>query len=221
MQRPEFLRALRRITGEHGALLIFDEVISGFRVGPGGAAEIYGITPDLATFGKVIGGGLPVGAFGGAADIMANLAPEGPVYQAGTLSGNPVAMAAGLETLRILVRDDGWRKLEEAGTELEDMLSPMLVEAPLEASLVRCGSIFWLSLQSGEAPRRADVLDAGAAKIYGPLFHHLLEHGVYLAPSAYEVGFVSLAHRSEHLERLAEALRDALSHASTQVGAGQ
>jgi glutamate-1-semialdehyde 2,1-aminomutase len=209
LQRPEFLQALRRITARHGALLIFDEVISGFRVGPGGAAELYGITPDLATFGKVIGGGLPVGAFGGSAELMRNLAPDGAVYQAGTLSGNPVAMAAGLETLRVLRRDDGWARLEAAGAGLEALLSPVLEAAPVPAQLVRCGSIFWMAFQDGAAPRRADLVSPEAPGIYSDLFEALLDCGVYVAPSAYEVGFVSLAHQPEDLELLARTLGEA------------
>jgi glutamate-1-semialdehyde 2,1-aminomutase len=206
LQRREFLQALRRFTADHGALLIFDEVISGFRVAPGGAAELYGITPDLATFGKVIGGGLPVGAFGGRADIMSNLAPEGGVYQAGTLSGNPVAMAAGLETLRVLRRDDAWARLETAGEKLEALLSPVLEAAPVPARLVRCGSIFWMALQDGETPRCAEALSPEAPRIYSGLFEALLGRGVYLAPSAYEVGFISRAHGPEDFERLATAV---------------
>ena len=211
LQRPEFLRRLRDLTREHGALLIFDEVISGFRVAPGGAAELYGIEPDLATFGKVIGGGLPVGAFGGSAAVMEHLAPLGGVYQAGTLSGNPVAMAAGLATLRVLQRDVGWSALDAKGARLAERLAPGLAAAPQQAQLVRCGSIFWLALQEGEPPRRADALDAGAAQRYAPLFHALLQRGVYLAPSAYEVAFLSMAHEDAHLERLAEALEEALA----------
>ena len=159
----------------------------------------------------MIGGGLPVGAFGGKAEIMAHLAPAGGVYQAGTLSGNPVAMAAGLATLRVLEREDGWQRLEESGDELEKLLTPVLDAAPFDAMLVRSGSVFWMALQAGAAPRRADAIDAGAPKLYGPVFHRLLERGVYVAPSAYEVGFVSLAHRSEHFERLAAALAEALA----------
>jgi len=214
LQRPEFLQTLRRITERHGALLIFDEVISGFRVGPGGAAELYGITPDLATFGKVIGGGLPVGAFGGSAQLMGNLAPDGAVYQAGTLSGNPVAMAAGLATLRVLRRDDGWTQLEAAGAKLEGLLSPVLEAAPVPAQLVRRGSIFWMAFQDGAPPRRADALSSAAPGIYGDLFAALLARGAYLAPSAYEVGFVSLAHQPEDLELFARALGETFDEMS-------
>jgi len=205
VQRPAFLRALRELTAR--SLLIFDEVISGFRLGSGGAAARTGITPDLATFGKVIGGGLPVGAFGGAAETMRHLAPEGPVYQAGTLSGNPVAMAAGLATLEVLERDDGWRRLETLGEKLDEALAPVIASSPLPLQLVRQGSIFWLALQAGEPPRAASALDPQAPTRYAPLFHALLSEGVYLAPSAYEVGFLSLAHDEQHLERFAAALR--------------
>ena len=210
LQRPEFLRALRRVTQEHGALLIFDEVITGFRLARGGAAEIFGVTPDLATFGKVIGGGMPVGAFGGRRELMAHLAPLGGVYQAGTLSGNPVAMAAGLATLRVLERENGWARLEELGKRLETVLAPVLRATAPAVRLVRLGSLFWLSFQAGPAPRRAaDVADA--APRYARLFHALLERGVYLAPSAYEVGFLSTAHTPTHLELFATELERCLA----------
>ena len=206
LQRPEFLATLRRETERAGTILIFDEVISGFRLARGGAAELFGITPDLATFGKVIGGGMPVGAFGGRRDLMKNLAPLGGVYQAGTLSGNAVAMAAGLAALRTLEREDGWRKLEETGRQLEKLLTPVLAQAPVGAQLVRIGSLFWISLQGGDAPRSAEALDAQAADRYRPIFHSLLDSGVALAPSAFESGFLSLAHTTAHLERLRDAL---------------
>ncbi len=208
LQRPGFLRHLRAVTERAGALLIFDEVISGFRVARGGAAELYAITPDLATFGKILGGGMPVGAFGGRRELMRHLAPEGDVYQAGTLSGNPVAMAAGIATLAILEREQAWSRLEELGGHLETALAPALASAPFPVQLVRQGSLFWMSLQAGAPPRRADTIDPGAAPLYKTIFHGLLARGIALAPSAYEVGFLSLAHRPEHLDRLATALRE-------------
>jgi len=214
VQRREFLLALREITARHGALLLFDEVISGFRVARGGAAELYGITPDLATFGKILGGGMPVGAFGGRRELMAHLAPLGPVYQAGTLSGNPVAMAAGLASLAILERERAWERLEALGARLAERLAPVLAAAPLSAKLVRVGSLFWLSLQAGDPPRRADAIDDGAAALYTRIFHALLARGVAMAPSAYEVGFLSLAHRPEHVDRLAGALAEAFDEAA-------
>ncbi len=210
LQRREFLLALRELTRAHGALLIFDEVISGFRVALGGAAERYGIEPDLATFGKILGGGMPVGAFGGKRELLAHLAPLGPVYQAGTLSGNPLAMAAGLATLRILQREAAWHRLEELGARLERSLEPLLAAAPIPARLVRCGSLFWLNLQDGDPPRRAEAIDPAVAGRYKHLFHALLGQGIALAPSAYEVGFLSLAHEGAHVDRLARALGAAL-----------
>ena len=210
IQRREFLADVARQTREQGALLILDEVISGFRLARGGAAQLLGLQPDLATFGKVIGGGLPVGAFAGRAELMDHLAPEGDVYQAGTLSGNPLAMAAGLATLDVLEREDGLTRLEHLGRFLEERLTPILEAGGLPARLVRVGSIFWLSLQEGEAPRRADAIEPAAATRYRELFHGLLSRGVALAPSAFEVGFLSLAHEEEHVERLAHALEEVL-----------
>jgi glutamate-1-semialdehyde 2,1-aminomutase len=210
-QRREFLASLRRLTNQHGALLIFDEVISGFRLARGGAAEILGISPDLATFGKVIGGGMPVGAFGGARRIMARLAPDGDTYQAGTLSGNPVAMAAGLATLDLLVRESGWGRLEARGAELERLLQPALAQARFPVQLVRVGSLFWLSLHESGAPRTAAPLSERAAARFAALFHALLDRGIYLPPSGYEACFLSLAHSSADLTRFALALREALA----------
>jgi glutamate-1-semialdehyde 2,1-aminomutase len=211
LQRPEYLRLLRSLTEEHGALLIFDEVISGFRVPKGNAAAYYGITPDLVTFGKVIGGGLPVGAYGGSKALMSNIAPEGPVYQAGTLSGNPVAMAAGLATLRILERDDIIAKLDQMGALLESKVEKVLAAAKMPVGFVRIGSIFWLSFQDGPMPRTAEAIDGGAGARFAPLFQALLDKGIYIAPSAYEVGFLSAAHTEGDIDRFAEALTEALA----------
>jgi glutamate-1-semialdehyde 2,1-aminomutase len=211
LQDPAFLKTLRALCTKHGALLIFDEVISGFRLGPGGAAAHYSIKPDLATFGKVIGGGMPVGAFGGSRKLMKHLSPEGGVYQAGTLSGNPVAMTAGLTTLRVLQREDGWKRLEALGAYLEQVLSSALAEAPLDAKLVRLGSMFWIAWNTREAPRSAERLDANAAKVYAGIFHSLLDQGIALAPSAFEIAFLSLAHTRRDIDRLAEGLRVALA----------
>ncbi len=210
-QRREFLTRLRQLTSEHGALLIFDEVISGFRLARGGAAELFDIAPDLATFGKVIGGGMPVGAFGGARRIMARLAPDGDTYQAGTLSGNPVAMAAGLATLELLERESGWERLEARGAELAALLQPVLAQAPFPVQLVRVGSLFWMSLHEAGAPRTAAALSARESARFGALFHAMLERGIYLPPSAYEACFLSLAHGSADLTRFAQALREALA----------
>jgi glutamate-1-semialdehyde 2,1-aminomutase len=209
LQRQAYLERLRELCTEHGALLLFDEVITGFRLGPGGFSEHCGVTPDLATFGKVIGGGLPVGAFGGKAEVMNVLSPDGPVYQAGTLSGNPVAMAAGLSTLDQLERAGGWTKLEELGEYLGSTLGPVLEDRG--ARLVRLGSIFWMSLNEGEAPRAAECIAEHGITRYTKLFHSLLERGIALAPSAYEVGFLSTAHTREHIDQLAEGVAAGLS----------
>ena len=209
-QRREFLEALRRLTRQHGALLIFDEVISGFRLGPGGAAQWLAIAPDLATFGKVIGGGMPVGAFGGARAIMARLAPDGDTYQAGTLSGNPVAMTAGLATLQLMSRESGWQQLEARGAELERLLKPVLANCPFPVQLVRVASLFWLSFHGAAPPRTAAALSARESARFAALFHAMLDRGIYLPPSGYEACFLSLAHGSAELTRFANALRDAL-----------
>jgi glutamate-1-semialdehyde 2,1-aminomutase len=210
-QRREFLVRLRELTRTHGALLIFDEVISGFRLARGGAAEVLGIAPDLATFGKVIGGGMPVGAFGGARAIMARLAPDGDTYQAGTLSGNPVAMAAGIATLDLLARESGWQRLEARGAELERLVKPVLEAARFPVHLVRAGSLFWLSLHSAGAPRTATALAPEETARFAGLFHAMLERGVYLPPSAYEACFLSLAHSGTDVARFAQALRESLA----------
>jgi len=189
-------------------------VISGFRVGPGGAAAHYGITPDLATFGKIIGGGLPVGAFGGTRRIMAHIAPEGGVYQAGTLSGNPVAMAAGATTLAILQRDSVWAQLEELGGLLEHKMTPVLANAPMAVGQVRLGSLAWFFFQEGKAPRAAAAVDSAAGTRFAPVFHALLERGMYVAPSAYEVLFLSSAHTPQHIAQFADAFGAALQQAA-------
>ena len=216
---PGYLEGLRELTSRHGALLIFDEVITGFRVAPGGVAQRSGVTPDLVTFGKVIGGGLPVGAFAGPRRLMRHLAPDGPVYQAGTLSGNPLAMSAGLAALDLMAASNGWRQLEETGRQLDARLGPALAEAPFPITLVRLGSIFWLALGAESAPRSAEAIPERAADLFKPLFAGLLERGIMIAPSAYEVGFLSLAHRDEHLERLASAMAEIFaSWPGTQPG---
>ncbi|MCO5166932.1 MAG: glutamate-1-semialdehyde 2,1-aminomutase [Planctomycetes bacterium] len=206
LQRPEFLAALREETARHGALLILDEVISGFRLGPGGAAAHYGIAPDLLTYGKVIGGGLPVGAYAGRREVMEVVAPAGPVYQAGTLSGNPVAMAAGRATLEALERG-GWERLEAASATLEALLAPVV--APYPVSLVRLGSIFWLAFQR-PAPRAWHQVERAGAERYRRLHRAMIERGVYLAPSAFEVFFTSAAHGDDVLREVADAMREAL-----------
>ena len=196
IQRPEYMRLVREQCTRYGALLILDEVITGFRLGANGAAGLYGIEPDLATYGKVIGGGMPVGAYGGKRELMEHLAPLGPVYQAGTLSGNPVAMAAGAATLRLLLADGGagYGELDKLGQLLQHGLQAVLSRLGIEWSVVRTGSILWLALQEGDPPLRFEDIRPESAETYAALHGALLERGVSLAPSAYEVMFVSLAH---------------------------
>jgi glutamate-1-semialdehyde 2,1-aminomutase len=196
VQRPEFMRLLRDECSRRGALLILDEVITGFRLGANGAASHYGIEPDLATYGKVIGGGMPVGAYGGRRELMEQLAPSGPVYQAGTLSGNPVAMAAGAVTLRTLLADAGaaYAELEKLGAQLEWGFREVLSRLGAEWSVVRVGSILWLAFQGGDPPRKYEDIRPESAEAYAALHRAMLDRGIMLAPSAYEVMFVSLAH---------------------------
>ena len=214
LQRREFLGHLRELCDASGALLILDEVISGFRLGAGGAAAHYDLRPDIATFGKVIGGGMPVGAFAASRAIMSRLSPLGDVYQAGTLSGNPVAMSAGLATLAVLTEESGWERLQALGEYLEERLGKVVAAAPLPACLVRIGSIFWIALHTRTPPRTAEALDARTGATYAPLFHHALAAGVALAPSAYEVGFLSLAHTQADIDTLAQALAGGLAAAA-------
>jgi glutamate-1-semialdehyde 2,1-aminomutase len=207
VQRPEFLQLLRDECDRYGVLLILDEVITGFRIGTGGAAAHYGIKPDLATYGKVIGGGMPVGAYGGRRELMEQLAPLGPVYQAGTLSGNPVAMAAGAATLGCLLADDcaAYQELETKGALLEQGIQGVFADHGKPWSVVRVGSILWLVLQDGEPPRQYEQIRPEAAEVFGKLHGALLQRGVYLAPSAYEVTFVSLAHDQQAIEETVAA----------------
>ena len=211
LQRREFLQKLRDVTRKHGALLIFDEVISGFRLARGGVAELVGIVPDMATFGKVIGGGMPVGAFGGNRRIMQRLAPLGDTYQAGTLSGNPVAMAAGITTLDIMIKESGWERLEQISAQVERSLLPVLKEASFPIHFIRSGSLFWMSFHDAAAPRTAESMSPQAVQRYGALFHAMLERGVYLPPSAYEACFLSLAHTNADIDQLTRALRESLA----------
>ena len=211
LQRREFLQKLRDVTRKHGSLLIFDEVISGFRLARGGVAELVGIVPDMATFGKVIGGGMPVGAFGGNRQIMQRLAPLGDTYQAGTLSGNPVAMAAGITTLDIMIKESGWERLEQISAQVERSLLPVLKEASFPIHFVRAGSLFWMSFHDAAAPRSAESMSPQAVQRYGALFHAMLERGVYLPPSAYEACFLSLAHTNADIDQLTRALRESLA----------
>jgi glutamate-1-semialdehyde 2,1-aminomutase len=204
LPKPGYLEALREITRAHGALLIFDEVMTGFRLAPGGAQERFSITPDLSCFGKVIGGGLPVGAFGGRAEIMDYLAPLGPVYQAGTLSGNPVAMAAGLANLAELKASGAYQKLEAAGAQLGAGLKDAARSAQIPMTFNRCGSMFCGYFTSGPVHNLADALHSDRER-FKKFFHGMLDAGVYLAPSQFEAGFVSTAHAPADIETTVQA----------------
>jgi glutamate-1-semialdehyde 2,1-aminomutase len=208
--RPGFLDGLRELTRRNGALLIFDEVITGFRVARGGAQELLGVIPDLTCLGKIVGGGLPVGVYGGRAEIMEQVAPLGSIYQAGTLSGNPLAMAAGTETLTLLEAPGVYGELEAKGGRLAQGLTEAAAAAGVPVQVNRVGSLLTAFFCSGPvedyaAVQRADV------KRYGVFFRTMLERGVSLAPSQFEAAFVSLAHASEDLEATVAAAREALA----------
>jgi len=207
LPEPGFHEGLRALCDEYGALLIFDEVMTGFRLAPGGYQELSGIRPDLTALGKVIGGGLPVGAFGGRADIMDHLSPDGPVYQAGTLSGNPLALAAGLAQLRELERRDGWRALDALGAQFEATVREMIAGRPL--TFTRIGSMFCLYFTAGPVKNLADAMRSDRPA-FNRYFHACLEAGVYFAPSQFEAGFLSLAHTAADLEQTAKVARAAL-----------
>ncbi|MDG6918866.1 MAG: glutamate-1-semialdehyde 2,1-aminomutase [Nitrososphaerota archaeon] len=202
-----FLSALRKACTASGALLVFDEVITGFRVGEGGAQGVFGVEPDLTTLGKIIGGGFPVGAYGGKSEVMAEVSPEGPVYQAGTLSGNPVAMAAGLKALELLTKG-GYRRLEEASAALQEGIQSGAEKAGVALTINRIGSMLGQFFCGGQVVdfRTASRTDAGT---YGRYFWEMLRSGVYLPPSAFETVFVSLAHSDADVERTVGAARRA------------
>ena len=195
-----FLADLRRVTADHGAMLIFDEVITGFRIAYGGAQTRYGVTPDITCLGKIIGGGLPVGAYGGRREIMEMVAPLGPMYQAGTLSGNPLAVTAGLTTLTQLQAAGTYERLESLAGRLAEGLTHAFAQAEVPATLNRVGSMLTGFFTAGPVDRLAQVEQADT-EAYGHYFHAMLERGVYLAPSQFEAGFVSLAHTEVDIDR--------------------
>jgi glutamate-1-semialdehyde 2,1-aminomutase len=210
--RPDdaFIHALRSLCSRHGALLIFDEVMTGFRVAAGGAQALFGVTPDLTTLGKVIGGGLPVGAFGGRRDVMAKLAPAGPVYQAGTLSGNPVAVAAGLATLRKVLAPGFFEHLGRTTQELLAGLQHAADAAGVAFSTAGQGGMFGLFFREAAPRSFAEVMQSDRER-FNRFFHAMLARGVYLAPSAFEAGFVSAAHTAADLEATFAAAREAFA----------
>ena len=208
LPKPGFLESLRENCSRHGAVLIFDEVMTGFRVALGGAQARYGIRPDLTTLGKVIGGGLPVGAFGGRREIMEKIAPLGPVYQAGTLSGNPVAVAAGLATLRLVDEKDFQSKIEKTTRSLMDGLIAEARKAKVVFSAQSIGSMFGLYFRAAPPTSFAEVMQCDKDR-FNRFFHAMLERGVYLAPSAYEAGFMSAAHGATEIDATLAAAREA------------
>ncbi|MEM9916987.1 MAG: glutamate-1-semialdehyde 2,1-aminomutase [Bacteroidota bacterium] len=209
LQDPSFLQCLRLKCYKHNVLLIFDEVISGFRVGFEGAAGYYGIQPDLITFGKIIGGGMPVGAYAGSAEFMSHIAPDGPVYQAGTLSANPVAMAAGIAALGQLAQEGFYEAMAAKTERFVKRIEQHAQQKGYTMHIPHIGSIFWLAFAK-ERIKTADQIDPKSMEHFKVLHHELLQRGVYLGPSGYEVGFVSAAHTEADLEEAAGIICDSL-----------
>jgi len=212
VQRREFIERLVELAKKNGCLVIFDEVISGFRVALGGMAEVLNIRPDLVTYGKVLGGGLNVGAFGGRADLMDEVAPNGKVYQAGTLSANPIGMVAGLATLQKIEKVNAYFKLEEIGKSFAEKLNQLFFKLDAPFKVDRFGSIFWIRAWTDGAIRKISDIPQDHAQNFKKLFHACLNEGIYMAPSGYEVGFLSLAHGAdvadESLKKFEHALKN-------------
>ncbi|MBC8133396.1 MAG: glutamate-1-semialdehyde 2,1-aminomutase, partial [Deltaproteobacteria bacterium] len=206
LPRPAYLPKLRALCDQHGALLIFDEVISGFRVGRGGAQQMFGVRPDLTCLGKIIGGGLPMGVYGGRADVMSVVAPQGPVYQAGTLSGNPLAVAAGIATLKKL-DDAAFRSLDSMGGMLEDGLGRVIRRSGIKARVQRVGSAFTIFFTDLDVTDLASAKQADTAR-FGRFFHAMLDRGFYLPPAQLEAAFISLAHTPEDIESFVVAAKE-------------
>jgi glutamate-1-semialdehyde 2,1-aminomutase len=204
LPKPSYLEFLREITKANGALLIFDEVMTGFRLAPGGAQERFKISPDLTCLGKIIGGGLPVGAFGGRAEIMDLLAPLGPVYQAGTLSGNPLAMAAGITALEELQTTDAYRRLEELGKHFEAGMRDAAKSAKIPVQFNRCGSMFCAYFTDEPVHNLDDAMKSDRAR-FAKFFHGMLDDGIYFAPSQFEAGFISVAHTAADIDKTVKA----------------
>ncbi|MEN9638707.1 MAG: glutamate-semialdehyde--aminomutase [Bacteroidota bacterium] len=216
LQDGEFLRYLRQLCTREGILLLFDEVISGFRIGFEGAAGYYGIQPDVICFGKIIGGGMPVGAYASSSEVMSHVAPEGPVYQAGTLSGNPVAMAAGLAQLTECLRPGFYEELREKTDYLVRNVLAYANQKGYAFQMFSIGSIFWVSFDDVKPIRRMDEIDERGVRRFAPFHRALLERGVYLGPSGYEVGFLSQAHTNADIDLAIAAMKEALDVAYAQ-----
>jgi glutamate-1-semialdehyde 2,1-aminomutase len=210
LQTKEFLQALRNSCNQNGTLLIFDEVISGFRIGFEGAAGYYGIKPDIITYGKIIGGGLPVGMYGASAEIMGSISPDGGVYQAGTLSGNPVAMAAGIAQLNELLRMGFYRDLHNKTEEFTEAIQRFATARSYKFKVFSIGSIFWFAFTDQETISKAEDIDPESMEKFKILHRELINRGVYLGPSGYEVGFISSAHSKVDLEKAKRAIFDSL-----------
>jgi glutamate-1-semialdehyde 2,1-aminomutase len=213
LQDRSFLQSLRNLCDQYGVLLIFDEVISGFRVGFHGAAGFYGIAPDLICYGKIIGGGLPVGAYGGSEEIMSKISPLGPVYQAGTLSGNPVAMSAGIAQLSNLKKPGFYAEMEAKTYRFVSRLNSFFEANQLDVFVFHIGSIFWLAFKAKGIIRRAEEIDSDGIKVFNKAYHLMLSKGVYFGPSGYEVGFVSAAHTEEDLNTAASIINECILEA--------
>jgi glutamate-1-semialdehyde 2,1-aminomutase len=213
LQDGKFLNFLREICSQEDSLLIFDEVISGFRVGFEGAAGLYNIKPDIITFGKIIGGGMPVGAFASSEKIMSSVAPLGPVYQAGTLSGNPVAMAAGKAALEQLLEENFYLEMKRKTAKLVKLVSNHIEEKGLAVKMFHFGSVYWIAFTNRPSIRSASEIDAESMNIYRVFYHSLLENGFYIGPSGYEVGFVSAAHTNDEIEEAARIISLSLDKA--------
>jgi len=207
---PGFLDGLRRLTREHGAILIFDEVMTGFRLAPGGAQELYAVEPDLTTLGKIVGGGLPIGAYGGRREIMERVAPAGPMYQAGTLSGNPIAVAAGSATLRLLAADPPYARLETLGARLEAGTRELIARRSIPLCFQRVGSMSCLYFHPGPVRNYTEAAASDTGK-FAAYFRGMLERGVYLAPSQFESGFLSAAHTEADVDRTLNAAAEVLA----------
>ena len=210
LQHKEFLQYLREICTANGTLLIFDEVISGFRVSFTGAAGYYQIKPDILTYGKIIGGGLPVGAYGASVQIMSHISPEGSVYQAGTLSGNPVAMAAGIAQISELLKPNFYEDLSAKTEAFVNDIMAFVTERNYPVNITRIGSIFWFAFDSKETIRKAEDIDPQSMSKFKQMHYELLNRGVYFGPSGYEVGFVSGAHTTDILDKAKQAIFDSL-----------
>ena len=210
VQRKDYLSFLRDICTKNDILLIFDEVISGFRIGFEGAAGYYGIAPDLITFGKIIGGGMPVGAYAGSTELMRHIAPEGEVYQAGTLSANPVAMAAGKAQLNACLKPNFYAALNAKTKGFVDAINQVAKDQEMPFEMTHMGSIFWMKFKTDQTIRRPDQIDSSSMNDFKALYSQLLDHGLYFGPSGYEVGFISAAHTEKDLEQAIQKFSEAL-----------